>query len=203
MKLKGKLPSAEALATLLSPKGRWFLLSLFLAFGASASYHTFFPVYLKTLVHVKESHIGLIINVGVFLEIFYILGLGRLRKRFGMRTLMIAGLCTMTLRLTLLATVPSMATALLTQIFHGLEICAVYVLPVMFLNQLASDRFRNSIQGVYTMLVVGGSRLVGGLVAGKLAQIDLLLLFGSAAFLAGAAALILACFFHPEEPSTA
>ncbi len=197
--LKKKLPSAEALSTLLSPKARWFVLSLFLAFGASAFYHTFFPVYLRSLVQVKDSHIGLIINVGVFLEIFYILGIGRLRERFGMRALMIAGLSTMTLRLTLLAAFPSIVTALLTQIFHGLEICAVYVLPVMFLNQLASDRFRNSIQGVYTMLVVGGSRLVGGLVAGRLAEIDLLLLFGCAAVLAFSAALIMAFRFHPDE----
>lgn len=197
--MSNRLPSIEALAALLGPRGRWFVLSLFLAFGASTAYHTFFPLYLDSLVQVKTSSIALIINVGVFLEIFYILGLGRLRRRFGMRALMIAGLSSMALRLLLLASFPTLTTALATQLLHGLEICAVYVLPVMFLNQLASDRFRNSIQGVYTMLVIGGSRIVGGLVSGKLAQIDLQLLFYCAAGLAICAIAILAAFFRPDE----
>lgn len=199
LKVKGRLPSTEAFAALFSSKGRWFLLGLFFAFAASTAYHTFFPVYLRTLVHMKSSTIGLLISCGVFLEIFYILGLGRLRKRFGMRALMIAGLCSMVLRLILLATFPSVITALATQLLHGLEICAVYVLPVIFLNQLATDRFRNSIQGVYTMIVVGGSRIAGGLIAGRIAQIDLQLLFYCAAGLALTAVSILAAYFRPED----
>ncbi len=199
IEVKGRLPSTEAFAALFGPKGRWFLLGLFFAFSASTAYHTFFPVYLRTLVHMKSSTIGIVISTGVFLEIFYILGLGRLRKRFGMRALMVAGLCSMVLRLTLLATFPSVITALATQVLHGLEICAVYVLPVMFLNQLATDRFRNSIQGVYTMLVVGGSRIAGGLIAGRIAQIDLQLLFYCAAGLALTAVSILLANFRPED----
>ena len=145
------------------------------------------------------SYIGLVINVGVFLEIFYILGLGRLRRRFGLRLLMIAGLSSMALRLILLAAFPSIVTALATQELHGLEICAVFVLPVMFLNQLASDRFRNSIQGVYTMLVIGGLRFAGGLLAGCLAEIDLILLFYCAAGLALSSVIILAIFFRSDD----
>jgi PPP family 3-phenylpropionic acid transporter len=199
LEIKNKLPSLEAFAALIGPKGRWFVLSLFLAFGASTAYHAFFPLYLRSSLGMKISSIGLIINIGVFLEVFFILGLGRMRKRFGMRALMIAGLCAMTMRLFLLAAFPSTFTAIMTQLLHGLEICAIYVLPVMYLNQLASDRFRNSIQGVYTMLVIGGSRIAGGLLAGHLAQIDLKLLFYYAASLAFTSVIILFIFFHPDD----
>lgn len=199
LEVKRRLPSAEAFAALMSPRGRVFILCMFLAYVASTAYHTFFPVYLRSMVGVKASSIGLIINVGVFLEIFYILALGRLRKRYGMRKLMLCGLSTMVLRLALLAAFPSVFTAVVTQLFHGLEICAVFVLPVMYLNQLASDRFRNSIQGVYTMLVIGGSRIVSGLVGGRIAQIDYRLLFACGAGLAALSVILLALFFHPED----
>ncbi|MEN9020431.1 MAG: MFS transporter [Verrucomicrobiales bacterium] len=197
--VKRRLPSAEAFAALLSPKGRYFLICMGLAYAASTAYHTFFPVYLRSMVGVEASVIGLIINVGVFLEIFYILALGRLRKRFGMRAIMIAGLSAMVVRLALLATFPSVFTAVATQLLHGLEICAVFVLPVMYLNQLASDRFRNSIQGVYTMVVIGGSRIVSGVIGGRIAEVDLRLLFACGAGLAAIAVILLALFFRPED----
>lgn len=60
LEVKGKLPSVQAFHTLFGPRGRWFLLSMFFAFGASTAYHTFFPVYLRSLVHVEPSRIGLI-----------------------------------------------------------------------------------------------------------------------------------------------
>ncbi len=195
----GRLPSAEALGALLGPKGRWFCLAMVLAFAASTAYHTFFPVYLREIVGVKASHVGLIINVGVILEIGYILALGRLRERFGIRRLMLAGLFVMVMRLALIASFPSVWTATLTQITHGLEICAIFVLPIMYLNQLAGDRFRNSIQGVYTMIVIGGSRIGGSLFAGHLAERDLLLMFYGAASVALVAFLIIGFLFRPEE----
>lgn len=199
IEVKRRLPSSEAFAVLISPKGRYFLLCMFLAYGASTAYHTFFPVYLRSTVGVKASLVGLIISVGVFLEIFYILALGRLRKRFGMRALMIAGLSAMVLRLTLLAAFPSVFTALITQLLHGLEICAVFVLPVMYLNQLASDRFRNSIQGVYTMVVIGGSRALSGVLAGRIAEVNIRMLFVYGAVLAFVAVLIVVFFFRPSD----
>jgi len=199
IEVKRRLPSAEAFAALVSPKGRVFLLCMFLAYAASTAYHTFFPVYLRSLVGVKASAVGLIINVGVFLEIFYILALGRLRRRFGMRAIMIAGLCAMVLRLALLAAYPSVFTAVATQLLHGLEICAVFVLPVMYLNQLAADRFRNSIQGVYTMVVIGSSRIVSGIVGGRIAEVNLKLLFACGASLAAIAVILLVLFFRPED----
>lgn len=199
VKGKGRMPSTEAFKTLIGPRGRWFLLSLFLAYGASTAYHTFFPVYLREMVGVSSENIGLIVNLGVVLEIFYILALSRLRSRFGMKALMIAGLCCMVARLTLLGLFPSVWTAALTQVFHGLEICAIMVLPVMFLNQLASDHFRNSIQGVYTMMVIGGARILAGRVGGLIAEADLRMLFFAAAGLALTAMLILIFLFRPED----
>jgi PPP family 3-phenylpropionic acid transporter len=193
-----RLPSTEAFVALFSPRGRFFCLALMLAMAATTAYHTFFPLYLREIVQVKSSIVGLIINVGVLLEIVYILAIGRLQKRFGIQRLMVFGFAAMTTRLLLLALFPNVFTAVATQVLHGAEICAVFVLPIGYLNTLASDRFRNSIQGVYTMVVIGVSRVVGSLAAGQLAEIDIIVLFFCAAGVAFAAMMVTATLFRPE-----
>jgi hypothetical protein len=76
----------------------------------------------------------------------------------------------MTIRLSLLAMFPSVKMALFIQIFHGLEILSMFVLPVMYLDQVAGEGFRNSIQGAFTILISVPSRLIGFLLAGEIAR---------------------------------
>ena len=83
----------------------------------------------------------------------------------------------------LLAAFPNIWTVLITQLGHGIEALALYVVPVMFFNRLAGSEFRNSIQGVYTMMVGGCSRVLGGLIAGTVAGTGLTYLFYYAGFL--------------------
>ena len=66
----------------------------------------------------------------------------------------------------LLAFFPTPAMAVVVQLCHGLEVLALFVGPVMFLDRLATDEFRNSIQGVFTMAIGGVARVVGGVAAG-------------------------------------
>ena len=76
----------------------------------------------------------------------------------------------MAIRLALLATFPELEVAIIIQIFHGLEILSMFVLPIMYLDQVAGPGFRNSIQGAFTILITVPSRLVGFLLAGEIAR---------------------------------
>ncbi|MEM7387139.1 MAG: MFS transporter [Verrucomicrobiota bacterium] len=199
---KGKLPSIEALRAILHPRARYFCLALVLAAFGSTAYIAYFPLYLREHVAISDAYIGLILNFGPVLELFFILGLGKLQKLLGLRWLMILGIAGMALRLFLLALFPGLLTALLVQLVHGPEILALYVLPVMYLNSLASDSFRNSMQGVFTMAVVGLPRLFGHLISGWLAEINILWTFTWGGSLALAAALLLFWRFRPAPLET-
>lgn len=71
----------------------------------------------------------------------------------------------------------------------------------MFLNRLASDQFRNSIQGVFTMAIGGTARVIGGVAAGAVAAtfgLTAVLYWGAS--LAGCSLLIIAFLFSRIPP---
>jgi MFS family permease len=79
-------------------------------------------------------------------------------------------------------------------------VIALYIGPVMFLNRLAGDEFRNSIQGVFTMAISGTARVFGSLAAGFTAshyglQANLLLGAGL-----GACAFVVIAFLFSRIP---
>ncbi|MGK0186106.1 MAG: PPP family 3-phenylpropionic acid transporter [Verrucomicrobiales bacterium] len=192
-----RLPTVAAARVIFGPECRWMCLPLIIAYLCAPAYHAFFPLYLKEVAGYSESVIGLIICIGVVLEIFVILNLERLRKRFGLKRLMVTGLLCMALRFTFLAAFPNAWTPIIVQLFHGPEIVALFVLPIMYINRLAGAEFRNSIQGVYAMLVAGGPRIVGSFLSGRLAEGSITHLFIIAAALVFAAALLLTWKFNP------
>ena len=193
----GALPTAEALRTLFSRQGRGLCLALMLAYVAAPAYFLGFPLYLKDVCQVPDSLILPIINLGVLLEVFYIFGVGRWRERFGIKTLMAVGFGAMSLRMLLLAAFPSVAAGIATQVLHGLEIIACFVAPVMYLDRIAGDRFRNSMQGTFAMTIHGPARIVGVQIAMWIADKSLvhLLYFGSV--VSGLALLVTILLFHP------
>ncbi len=163
---KQRLPTGKAFATLFSPEARWLCIGLAIAFLATSSYYGFIANYYMEVVELPNKYIGLIINFGVLLEIGYTLLMPKLQKWISLKGILIGGLTLMTSRMFLLWAFPSVGMVIATQIGHGLEVLALFVVPVMFLNRLAGDEFRNSIQGVYTMSVSGVSRVIGGVTAG-------------------------------------
>ena len=148
---------------------------------------------------IKEEWIGLIMNVGVVLEIGYTIALPWLIARFGGKWVITVGFAAMSLRMGFLAHYPSVATALVTQISHGLEIMAIFVVPVMLFDKLAGDSYRNSIQGAYSMLMAI-FRVLGSMLAGFIASIDTVLAFEYGSVLALAAFFLVLFYFR--EPST-
>lgn len=201
--VNGKMPTGRALRTLFSRRGRWLCLGLFFGFIATTTYYSFVGNYYDEVIGIDKSHIGLIINIGVVLEVCYTLLMPRLQRWIGLKGIMVFGLTAMVLRMVALALFPHPVTAVATQLFHGIEVLAIFICPVMFLDRLAGDGIRNSIQGVYTMLVGGLSRILAGLLAGLVVtffDLEAGLVFG--AVMAGLAWIVIVFLFEripPEE----
>lgn len=188
---KDRLPTGEAIRALFAPRARYLCLGLALAYMATIAYYSFMPIYFKEVIGISERYIGLVINIGVTLEIFFTLFMPRLQAVLRLKGIMIVGLVGMALRMTLLAWFPTLETALLTQVVHGMEVLALFIAPIMFIDRLAGDRFRNSIQGVFTMTVGGLARVGGAIIAGWIASIDLRALLLYAAGLTLVAGMII------------
>ncbi len=163
--IKSRVPSGEALRMLYGPNVRWLAIGLFFAYFAAMNYYTFIGNYLDEVVRIPKPYIGLIIVFGVLIEVFCTLSMPWLQKWFRLKGIILIGFCCMAGRMLLLAWFPTPLTAVLTQLGHGFEVLALYVSPVMFLNRLASNSFRNSIQGVFSMSVSGTARVSGCLLA--------------------------------------
>lgn len=196
-----QLPTRIALRTIFSKEARWLCIGLFFGFMAATSYYSFIGNYLDEVVGIPKKHIGLIINFGVVLEIGFTLIMPWLQRKIHLKGIMVCGLFAMVTRMVLLSFFPNYATAILTQLFHGLEVLALFVGPVMFLDRLAGDEFRNSIQGVFTMAIGGVSRVSAGVLSGiMVTQFGLTgnLLFGAS--MAALSFLIISFLFSRIPP---
>ena len=193
------LPTTDALKTLFGPGTRVFCLAMFLAFMSAITYYNLFPHYLRDIAGVPEGKIGLVMSLGVVLEIFFMLGFGPLRRRLRLKGVLVLGLTAMVVRMTLLAVIPGVWTALGVQVLHGMEALALYVVPVMYIDRLAGDRFRSSIQGAYMMTVLAGSRMLGALVSGWIGEGSVIGAFYFAAGVSSVALLVLIFFFKPIQ----
>jgi len=194
-KRKG-LPTVAAFKVLISPEARFLSLGLVLAFAATTAYYGYISLFYAEVIGIPQSQIGLYLSIGVVLEIGFTLMMPTLQRWIHLKGILIAGLFFMGLRMLLLAAFPNIWMVLITQLGHGLEALALYVVPVMFFNRLAGDEFRNSIQGVYTMMVGGCSRVIGGLMAGVMAGSGLTTLFYYSGSLAMASLAVIVFFFR-------
>jgi len=167
---KSKKPTRDSFKILFSKDMIPFCFGIFLAYTAANCYFPYLSVFLKEKIGVKNNLISIITSIGVAIEILYIFNLGFIRKYISLRGITAIGLGSMAIRLSLLATFPSVEMALFIQIFHGLEILSMFVLPIMYLDQVSGEGFRNSIQGAFTILIAVPSRLVGFLLAGEIAR---------------------------------
>lgn len=197
-----KLPTAMAASLLLLPHMRIFCAAMFLFVLATSSFSIFYPLYLVEIVGVEEKWVGLIFNFGVVIEIGFLLSLGWLQERLGLRKIMICGAACFVLQMLMLGFFPTVWIAILAQTFHGMIILALFVSPIMYLNRQSEDRFRNSIQGLYTMTIIGVARVIGIVGGGQVAQIDLHYLPFLSAFLALVTLILFVFNFRDTEPET-
>ncbi|MDQ8184820.1 MFS transporter [Pelagicoccus sp. SDUM812002] len=197
------LPTGEAVKALFGRRSALFSISMFLLLCASAAYHTMYPVFLVDDLGLARHWLGIVILSGALIEVFCILALSNLERRWGLRSVMLGCVALTVLRFGLMYAFPVLWVAIGAQLFHGAMICAMMVIPPNFVNGLASDSNRNSIQGVYTMMVIGSSRFLGTALAGHVAGVDQRLIYALCGGLAVLAFALLWKGFRPEEDEVA
>ncbi|MEX1017802.1 MAG: MFS transporter [Phycisphaeraceae bacterium] len=200
-KLSSRLPTTEALHAMLRPHVLIFCAAIFLAHMANSAYYAFYPLYLTEQAGIANEWVGLITNLGVVLEVFFMLGFGYLLARFGVRWLMVLGTAAMAVRMGLLAAWPTVFIAVATQVFHGLHVLVIHVAPAVFLNRQAQSRYRNSIQGLYAMTIYGTGRILGSVLGGWVADESLLHVFYYASLVCALAAGLFILFFREPAPA--
>ena len=197
-----RLPTLDAARALLDPQPLAFCIGMLLLTLALSAYYGFYPIYLEQRVGVAREWVGPIIAVGVVVELGFMLTFGPLRRSLGFRGLMTLGALTMALRLALLAAFPVLAVALGTQLMHGMMVLTIHVAPAVYLDTLAKDRYRHSIQGLFAMTVFGTGRVAGSVLAGWVSGMSLTLLFALAASLCLVAAGVFALFLRERTLTT-
>ncbi len=197
------LPTLAALRAMTRGPVLVFALATWLANIAVAAYYAFYPIYLKDMLGIEPKWAGLISNLGVLIEVVFMLGFGFLLRWFGLRWLMALGAAGIAARFLLLALFPNIYVAVGTQVLHGMLVLVVHVAPPIYLNAQAQGPFRNSIQGLYAMAVVGTGRILGNALSGYAAEASLLGVFAAAAVVAALAAVLFAVMFRDPDPAPA
>jgi PPP family 3-phenylpropionic acid transporter len=197
--LPHKLPTAAAARAMLEPHVLVFCIAMFLIYTASQSFYQFYPLHLTDRSHIDKQYITSISNIGVVGEIFFMLAFPWLVKKLTLRRVMYIGSLIIALRLYLLAAFPSPVVAIAIQLIHGMTVLVVHVAPPIFLDQRASNQYRNSIQGLYAMAFAGAGRVTGSLLSGYLAQISLALTFTFSATISLIATFLLYFAFHERK----
>jgi MFS transporter, PPP family, 3-phenylpropionic acid transporter len=175
-----RLPTVEAARVLLQPRLTVLCLGLGCLVATNTAYYVFYPLYLTETVGLGGQWVGPVTAAGVILEIGFMLSFERLRDRWGLGGLMLAGAASAVVRMAVLAFLPSVGFAVGLQVLHGLTIIGLLMTPAMYLNSHAPDHCRNSVQGIYVMLVVGVFSITGHALAGQVAELGLLTLYRAA-----------------------
>ena len=172
-----KVPTLEAARVLARPPLALFCLGVGFVIFSNMAFYSFYPLYLTTEVGIAEKWVGPISSLGVGIEVFYILSLDRLKRRFGFEGIIAMGAFASLFRFACLAYLPTPFFAVFFQVFHGLTVLGFLIVPVMYLNAHAEEGYRNSVQGLYVMLVSGVFAIAGNIVAGHVAEIGLIELY--------------------------
>ena len=197
-----KLPTTAAARAMLQPDVLIYSVVMVLAGIAGAAHYNFFPLYLTDQLHLPHRWVGVIVNIGVAVELFFVLAFRWLIHRFGFKAVVAFGIMCMILRSTLLAWTPHVAVAAIAQALHGPVVLTLFLCPPIFLDRQAERRFRSSVQGLYAMSVSGSGRIVGSLLAGYLAQGGLLHLYWYATAIGIVALVVLVLAFRDHSDPT-
>lgn len=176
-----RLPTADAARAMRNPHVLVFCIAMFLVHVASTAYYIGYPLHLTSVCGIDKRWVGLIANIGVACEVGFVLGFAWLVKRYTLRRVMYIGALAISVRMFLLAASDSIGIAIAIQLIHGPTVLAVHIAPPSFLNSRADDRYRNSIQGLYSIAFAGTGRIAGSLLAGWLAKFSLATMFTIAA----------------------
>jgi PPP family 3-phenylpropionic acid transporter len=194
-----RLPTAAAARAIREPHVLVFCVAMFMVHLAAAAYYYGYPLHLTSRCGLDKRWVGLISNVGTVCELFFMAGFAWFVRRFTLRRVMYLGALFTALRLFLLAATDDVWVAVVAQVCHGPTVLIVHIAPPVFLNQHAEDRYRNSMQGLYTMCFAGAGRVIGSLLAGRLAARSLPWSFGVAGGVCVVAVVLFYFAFHEKK----
>jgi PPP family 3-phenylpropionic acid transporter len=197
--LDRRLPTVRAARALLQPHLLVFTAAIVLVQMAASVHASFYPIYLTEKVRLDEKWLGQASNLAVFVEMFFVFGSGALLRGLGVKRVLLLATLASALRFGLVSAFTNVPVAIGTQVFHGILLVAVGVVPQIILDANAGDRFRHSMQGLFVMLT-GSGRVVANALAGHVAAHSISALYACASTVClMAAALIL---FLYREPAT-
>jgi PPP family 3-phenylpropionic acid transporter len=176
-----RFPTRAAARVLFRGTPLVFCICLLIAHLGNSAYYAFYPIYLTREVGFDNAWVGPITMLGVVLELAVMTSVGLMLRKLGLKRLLLVGLGIMALRFALLGLWPVRHVAVWTQILHGITVVGIYVVPPVYLNTLAGDHFRSSIQGLYAMVVFGPGRILGNVLGGELADVSLPMMFNVSA----------------------
>jgi PPP family 3-phenylpropionic acid transporter len=186
-----RLPTLDAARALFSRPVLPFCAATALLQISHAGFYAFYPIHLVQNLGIESRWLGAISTVGVAVEAALMPLFGWLMARFGVRRLLVFGAVVTGLRLAVLAVAPGATPAILVNMLHGFVILGTLVAPVVFVNRMAGDAFRHSMQGVYTVALVGPARIGASLLCGWVSAIDIRITFTIGAISAAVAALLM------------
>jgi len=166
------LPTRAAFYALFSGRMLAFSAGIFFLQCCSAAYHTMYPVFLVEYLSLETHWVSIVLIFGAFIEVLFILLVPKFQARWGASALMRLFVALALLRFGLMYLFPNLWVGVGTQLLHGPMICAMMILPPIIVNGAANESSRYSIQGVYTMVILGSSRLLGTAVSGLVGEVD-------------------------------
>src|SRR5213075_176165 len=142
--LDRRLPTVRAARVLLRPHLLVFTTAVVLLQMAGSAHSSFYPIYLTENVGLGPKWIGPATNLAVFIEMFFVFGSGALVRALGVKRLLLLAAGASAMRYGLIALSATVPVAIGTQVFHGIFLIAVGVIPQMILDEHAGDPFRHS-----------------------------------------------------------
>ncbi len=159
-------------------------------------------------VGIAPSWIMPIMSIGQVAEILTMAILGAVLAKLGWRTTMVIGILGHAARFAVYAFFPQSAGLIITvQILHGICYAFFFATVYIFVDAYFPKDVRTSAQGLFNVMVLGLGALVANSICPYLIQktfavngsVDFKHLFLVPCFVALAAAVVLALFFHPPK----
>lgn len=174
-------------------------------FGMGA-YYSFFSLYLRDTFG-ASSAVSLMWAVGALAEIAPIWFSGRLIGRWGLRSVLVVSLASVSIRLLLFVLAPSLAVISLAQLLHAFTFGTFHTAAVAYVNTKIPAERRGMGMAIYNAIGIGLASFLASVVAGYILEAHgYVALFLSFAAVPLGGILILACFGRsllPRVPARA
>lgn len=144
-----------------------FLVTTILVAVSAGPFGVYFSIHLKRLGFSAEV-IGLAWTVGVVSEIFFLFSAERIRRRFGLKAMLAAGMFASALRWEMVTWTEVGALLVAIQALHGITFGVFHAAAVHYIDRLSGPATKNTAQSLYNASTFGIGSTAGALLAGWL-----------------------------------